>query len=123
MSNLFLVLLLLAMLAFAASIVMLLVSALFKKGLTVKQAALAAGASFAVIIGSFVGVGMTAEEVETAAGVESEQTEAEKDTAAAEKAEEQRIAQEEAEKQAALEKEKRRSTSGSRERSPGKSGG
>lgn len=106
MSNLFLVLLLLAMLAFAASIVMLLVSALFKKGLTVKQNALAAGASFIVIIGSFVGVGMTAEEVETAADVESEQMEAQKEKAAEEKAEEQRIAQEEAEKQAALEKEK-----------------
>lgn len=106
MSNLFLVLLLLALLAFAASIVMLLVSALFKKGLTVKQNALAMGASFIVIIGSFVGVGVTAEEVETAADVESEQMEAQKEKVAEEKAEEQRIAQVEAEKQAALEKEK-----------------
>ncbi|MFD1863037.1 DNA/RNA non-specific endonuclease [Planococcus chinensis] len=101
MNVLFIILLLLALLAFAASIVMLLVSALFKKGLTVKQAGLAAGVSFAVIIGSTIGVGSTADEVQTAADVESEQMEAQK-----EKAEEQRLAQEEAEKQAALEKEK-----------------
>lgn len=106
MSVLFGLLMLLALLAFAASIVMLLVRALFKKGLTVKQAGLAAGVSFVVIIGSAIGAGSTADEVQTAADLESEQMEAQKEKAAAEKAEEQRIAEEEAEKQAALEKEK-----------------
>ncbi|WKA55522.1 DNA/RNA non-specific endonuclease [Planococcus shixiaomingii] len=106
MDVVFILLMLLALLAFAASIVMLLVSALFKKGLTVKQSALAAGVSFAVIIGSFIGFGFTADEVETAASVESEQVEAQKEKSAKEKAEEQRIAQEEAEKQAAEEKKK-----------------
>ncbi|MGO1059517.1 DNA/RNA non-specific endonuclease [Planococcus sp. FY231025] len=106
MSVLFGLLMLLGLLAFAASIVMLLVRALFKKGLTLKQAGLAAGISFAVIIGSGIGFGSTADEVETAADVESEQMEAQKEQAAAEKAEEQRLAQEEVEKQAELEKEK-----------------
>ena len=106
MDVVFILLMLIALLAFAASIVMLVVSALFKKGLTVKQAGLAIGLSFAVIIGSGIGVASTAEDVETAAGVESEQLEAQKEKADEEKAEEQRIAKQEAEKQAA-EKEKK----------------
>lgn len=110
MDVVFVLLMLVALLAFAASIVMLLVSALFKKGLTVKQAGLAAGLSFAVIIGSVIGVGFTVDEVETAAGVESEQMEAQKEKADEEKAEEQRMALEEAETQAAEEKEKARLT-------------
>lgn len=105
MSILFALLLLVALLAFTASLVMLLVSALFKKGLTVKQAGLAAGVSFAVIIGSFVGFGITEDEVETADGIESEQMEAQKEKAAEEKAQEQLLAQQEAEKQAAADKE------------------
>lgn len=108
MSDLLLLLSLVALLVLAASIVLLLVRALFKKGLTVKQAGLAAGVSFAVSIGSFIGFGITAEEVQTAADVESEQMEAQKEKEAAEKAEAQRIAEKEAEKQAALEKEKER---------------
>src|SRR5699024_4725873 len=104
MDVVFVLLMLVALLAFAASIVLLLVSALFKKGLTVKQAGLAAALSFAVIIGSGVGVAFTADEVDTAAGLESEQMEAQK----VKEAEEQRIALEEAEIQAAEEKEEAR---------------
>ena len=105
MDVVFVLVMLVALLAFAASIVLLLISALFKKGLTVKQAGLATGLSFAVIIGSGIGVASTAEDVETAADVESEQTEAQK-----EKEEEQRIALEESENQAAEEKEEARLT-------------
>ena len=103
---LFVLLLLVAFLALAASIIMLLVRVLFKKGLTVKQAGLAVGISFAVMIGSFIGATFTDEDVETADAAESEQTDAKKQESIEEKAEEQRIAQEEAEKQAAVEKEK-----------------
>lgn len=102
MDVVFVLLMLVALLAFAASIVMLLVSALFKKGLSVKQAGLAAGLSFAVLIGSGIGVGSTAEDVEPAAGVDSEKLEAQKEK----EDEEQRIALEESEIQAAEEKEK-----------------
>ena len=106
MDVVFVLLMLVALLAFAASIVLLLVSALFKKGLTVKQAGLAAGLSFAIIIGSSMGVAFTADEVESAAGVESEQLEAQKEKENEEKAEEQRIVLEESENQAAEEKKK-----------------
>ncbi|MGK7379132.1 DNA/RNA non-specific endonuclease [Planococcus sp. 1R117A] len=102
MDVLFVLLLLVALLAFAASIVMLLVSALFKKGLTVKKAGLAAGVSFAVIIGSIIGVGSTADEVETAEGIESEQTAAEEDKKKEEEA--HLAAEKEAEEKAAAEK-------------------
>lgn len=105
MSILFILLLLVALLAFTASLVMLLVSAFFKKGLTVKHAGLAAGVSFAVLIGSTIGVVSTADEVETADGIESEQMEAQKEKATEEKAQEQLLAQQEAEKQAAADKE------------------
>ncbi|WP_223635350.1 DNA/RNA non-specific endonuclease [Planococcus sp. 4-30] len=102
MDVVFVLVMLVALLAFAASIVMLLVSALFKKGLSVKQAGLAAGLSFAVLTGSGIGVGSTAEDVEPTAGVDSEQLEAQKEK----EDEKQRIALEEAEIQAAEEKEK-----------------
>lgn len=105
MSIVFVLLLLVSLLAFAASIVMLLVRALFKKGLTVKHAGLAAGVSFAVLIGSTIGVVSTEDEVETADGIESEQMEAQKEKAAEEKAQQQLLAQQEAEKQAAADKE------------------
>lgn len=105
---LFGLLLFIAFLALAASIIMLLVRVLFKKGLTVKQAGLAAGISFAVMIGSTIGFAFTAPEAETADDVESEQVAAKQEKLAEEKAEEQRIAQEEAEKQAAEEEEEKK---------------
>ncbi|MTD32010.1 DNA/RNA non-specific endonuclease [Planomicrobium sp. YIM 101495] len=96
---LFVLLFLAAFVALAASVVMVLVRLFFKKGLSVKQAGIATGASFVLLMGSVIGMVSTSDEVESASAVESEQVEAE---------EEQRLAEEEAEKQAAVEKEEAR---------------
>ncbi|ANU21989.1 DNA/RNA non-specific endonuclease [Planococcus donghaensis] len=94
-------LLFVALVALVASIVMLLVSSIFKKGWTTKQAGLATGVSFAIMVGSFIGLGFTIEEVQTTEEVESEPT-----VADSEKEKEELLAQENAEKQAAEEKKK-----------------
>lgn len=96
---LFVLLFLAAFVALAASVVMVLVRVFFKKGLSVKQAGIATGASFVLLMGSVIGMVSTSDDVESASAVESEQVEAE---------EEQRLAEEEAEKQAAVEKEQAR---------------
>ncbi|MTD31927.1 DNA/RNA non-specific endonuclease [Planomicrobium sp. YIM 101495] len=88
MDVMFILLMLVALLAFAASIVLLLVGALFKKGLSVKQAGIAAGVSFAVIIGSILG--FSGEDVETANATENEEAEIEEQRLAEELAAEEK---------------------------------